>query len=127
MEYIDYITDCNELGLTVKEFEQVWCIRCNNRECRRVGKGNLWARRMQHQVHDLLIDPPRADPNDPKYEGINKQHFESVNPQSGVPTVTYPIAEIGTAPTKFVGEGQVQETPRIKEMFVKPGAIIKMG
>jgi len=179
----DYVKECNQFELSPRDFERVWCVRCQNESCQR-SKRSSWALRMETQM-DVLFNPERADPDDPQYEGIRRQEFKCLNPQEGHPTVTYPIVDIRSVPAQFEGEEKPQihvtedeehyilrntntpktilkvgesepepvkkpvsepvkkpvsepepkkvimesETtePRMQEMFIQPGAVVKMG
>lgn len=72
----DQLAECNADRLPLPEFQDGWCRRCINPECTRSLFGqsrfdlrvNTWQER-------LFRDPPRMDPNDPRYSQIASKRF----------------------------------------------------
>lgn len=171
---MDFIEECNNFGVSEKDFETTWCSRCTNDRCIRARK-SLFAFRAANQM-DTLFNPSRADPNDPEYEFVRRQEFNCLNPQEDHPTVTYPIevsspskfkvhitqdeerhitrdlktpkkvlldskpeeviedkTKLTVPPQKVVVEKEVESqkpdvpVTRAKELFIQPGAVVKMG
>ena len=72
----DWLQECNEQGVPMQEFGQIFCVRCRNPECMRAGyAGSLWADRMGTQVERLLENPKYADLSMPQYAKINAMDF----------------------------------------------------
>lgn len=63
----DYLTECNRQGVPVAEFEQTFCQRCKQVQCRRAAWGSSrMDQRVQEQV-ERLLHPMQADPTLSKY------------------------------------------------------------
>jgi len=68
----DLFHECNDQGMTVPEFESLFCQRCRNTDCERAGwSTSSWDKRISTQVDRLLINPNIAGQDDSsRWEGI---------------------------------------------------------
>lgn len=68
----DLLSECNDQGMTVPEFESLFCKRCKNRECQRAGwASSNWEDRISTQVDRFLVNPNIASQSDSsRWEGI---------------------------------------------------------
>ena len=68
----DLFHECNDQGMTVPEFESLFCQRCRNTECERAGwSTSSWDERISTQVDRLLINPNIATQEESsRWEGI---------------------------------------------------------
>lgn len=67
----DLLSECNDQGMTVPEFESLFCKRCKNKECQRAGWATSnWEDRISTQV-DRFFNPNIANQSDSsRWEGI---------------------------------------------------------
>jgi hypothetical protein len=68
----DLLSECNDQGMTVPEFESLFCKRCKNKECQRAGWATSnWEDRISTQVDRFLANPNIANQSDStRWEGI---------------------------------------------------------
>lgn len=75
----DYLSQCNDQGLSEKDFKTLFCRRCRNQSCNLSRWGeSRWKSRMDTQVEHLLERPLFADPNDSNFESLRRIEFESL-------------------------------------------------
>jgi hypothetical protein len=104
----DNVRDCNQFDVSVTEFERIWCVRCQNKDCVRARAGNAWTNRIKTQK-DLLFNPPRADPKDPLYQSIVSKDFKCLNPQdkdSAIINVDIPVRFVSNINGSVTKEGK---------------------
>jgi len=75
----DYLHVCNNHGVPIPDFEQMFCNRCLNPECSRslAGKTKFEAR-TSTWYEALFESPQRMDRQDPRYPQISAQKFLDV-------------------------------------------------
>jgi hypothetical protein len=68
----DLLSECNDQGMTVPEFESLFCRRCKNKKCQRAGwASSNWEDRISTQVDRLLVNPNIAGQSESsRWEGI---------------------------------------------------------
>ena len=74
----DFLRECmTDVGnVPLDEFNRVFCRLCARRECARSGLNNsVFDRRVEGWQDKLFTNPPRADPDDPKYANIRAKKF----------------------------------------------------
>ena len=75
----DYLSQCNDQGLSEKDFKTLFCRRCRNQSCNLSRWGeSRWKSRMDTQVEHLLERPLFAYPNDSNFESLRRIEFESL-------------------------------------------------
>ena len=83
----DYIKQCmeslqenKEVDASVEDFEEIWCSRCMNENCKRSGwDSSSWTERMERQER-ALKEPEYANPE--HFESCHKQDFISYGQES---------------------------------------------
>jgi hypothetical protein len=76
----DFWNECFNpaMGLSPESFTSAFCNRCMNLECSRsAAQGTRWQRRVATQEDRLLNHPQFADPNDPRWRGV-QQEFKNL-------------------------------------------------
>ena len=70
-----YSEEHQKLG-TPEKFEETFCRRCRNAECRRSAIGeSRWVQRISTQEERLLIHPRFEDPEDPRFKDVVDKKF----------------------------------------------------
>lgn len=93
----DLFHECNDQGMTVPEFESLFCQRCRNTECKRAGwSTSSFDDRISSQVERLLLNPNIARQEESsRWEGIS--NFVAITEEESQSWEISPI-EITTAP-----------------------------
>jgi len=94
----DYLKECmsdvsGKLGkvVPINEFNQAFCVLCVNKECSRSQSNNLSIVRRSLNWHkNLFTNIPRANENDPQYDGIRSKKFISINSPTNTSTLNTP-------------------------------------
>ena len=69
----DLYVECNDMGLSEKEFKQTFCDRCKNRECFRADWAfSSWDKRIRTQEDRMLVNPNIVKKEESsRWEGIS--------------------------------------------------------
>lgn len=75
----DFLGECmSSIGgvAPIDEFNRVYCLRCDNRECARAASNNYaFDRRVQNWHNDLFVNVPRASENDSTFDAMRDKRF----------------------------------------------------
>jgi len=78
---LDFLRECNDHGVAIKDFEEAFCKRCYQPECSRSLFGGMkFDQRVSTWLDRLFVNPPRLDPSDPLAQEISAKMFQMVNP-----------------------------------------------
>lgn len=74
----DFLEGCNDRGMKISEFTEIFCNRCRNPECTRAGWAqDRFAARVSSQ-EERLFRPTQVDPRLPKYAQIVAKDFQDM-------------------------------------------------
>jgi len=150
---MDFISECNNHGLTESDFVAVWCVRCLREDCSRAIKGKSRFEARTSTWEERLFTQVRALPEtDPRYEGITAKHFQETPGRTlevkgwDEPPVPQPMPEVmekakepppaqalagdilGRVPNqsgRVLGSAPAGWTPN--EIVIRPGGRVKVG